>query len=185
VIPEAADAGKFGSFVVTTLLVHGPWSPLLPAAYEPVLMLFGKLYPPWLIALTGATLSCIVEWINYRVYDWFSDLKRLEQLKQKATSGRFVALFRREPFFVVWTFAWSPLPDWAVRIMAVVADYSVFRYVLAFWLGRLPKFFLLAWLGQKLPLTALQLTVIAVAFVVAGYGIAWIKARRRPYLPSP
>lgn len=177
-IQEAAEAGKFGTFVVTTLWVHGPWSPLLPAAYEPVLMLFGKLYPPWLIAVTGATLSCLVEWINYRVYDWFSDLKRLERLKEKATSGRFVRLFRKEPFLVVWIFAWSPLPDWAARIMGVVAGYPVSKYVLAFWLGRLPKFFFLAWLGQKLPLTAMQLTVIAIVTVAVGYGVAWKRGRR-------
>src|SRR5678815_2533389 len=60
----------------------------------------------------------------------------------------------------------------------VVAGYPVSKYVLAFWLGRLPKFFFLAWLGQKLPLSALQLTVIAVATVVVGYGVAWIRNRR-------
>ena len=177
-IQEAAEAGKFSAFVVTTLWVHGPWSPLLPAAYEPVLMLFGKLYPPWLIALTGATLSCIVEWINYRVYDWISDIKRLERLKEKATSGRFVKLFRKQPFLVVWIFAWSPLPDWAARIMGVVAGYSTWKYVLAFWLGRLPKFLFLAWLGKQLPLTAMQLTVIAIGAVVIGYGVGWWKGRR-------
>ena len=170
-IAGAADAGKFGTFVVTTLWVHGPWSPLLPTAYEPVLMLFGKLYPPWLIALTGATLSCLVEWFNYRVYDWASDLKRLEKYKEKASHGRWVALFRQHPFLVVWVFALSPLPDWVMRIVAVVAKYSVWRYVLAFWLGRLPKFFLLALLGKALPVSPLALTIGAVGVVVLGYAM--------------
>ena len=53
-----AELGKLGSFVLTTLWVHGPWSPLLPAAYEPVLLLFGKLYPPLLIA--ASQLRCVM-----------------------------------------------------------------------------------------------------------------------------
>jgi uncharacterized membrane protein YdjX (TVP38/TMEM64 family) len=49
--------------------------------------------------------------------------------------------------------------------------------VAAFWLGRLPKFLFLAWLGKQLPLTALQLTVLAVATVVVGYGVAWMRRK--------
>lgn len=176
-IQGAAEAGKFGSFVVATLWLHGPWSPLLPAAYEPVLILYGKLYAPWLVALVGTTLSCIVEWINYRVYDWASDVKRLEQLKQKAMSGRFVRLFRKQPFLVTWIFAWSPLPDWAVRIMAVLADYSITRYVIAFWLGRLPKFFLLATIGEFIPVSTRTLVIVLTAAVFLAWGVGWWRRR--------
>ena len=57
-MPEQfAEFGQFGAFILTTLWVHGPWSPLLPAAYEPVLMVFGKLYPPLLIAAVGVLTS--------------------------------------------------------------------------------------------------------------------------------
>jgi uncharacterized membrane protein YdjX (TVP38/TMEM64 family) len=66
----------------------------------------------------------------------------------------------------------------------VVAGYSAWKYVLAFWLGRLPKFLFLAWLGKQLPLTAMQLTVIAIGAVVIGYGVGWWKGRRNGMKPD-
>ncbi|HUC34685.1 MAG TPA: VTT domain-containing protein [Gaiellaceae bacterium] len=161
-----AELGKLGSFVLTTLWVHGPWSPLLPAAYEPVLLLFGKLYPPLLIAVVGAVLSVVMEAINYRVYDWMAGWRRLETFRQKAVQGRLVHLFERRPFLVVWLFAVSPVPDWAARVLAVLAEYPIRRYLLAFLLGRIPKFWAFAALGEALPLS--DRTVLIGAIAVTG-----------------
>ena len=161
-----AELGKLGSFVITTLWVHGPWSPLLPAAYEPVLLLFGKLYPPLLIAIVGAVLSVLMEGINYHVYDWMAGWHRLDKLRQKAVQGRLVHLFERRPFLVVWLFALSPVPDWAARVLAVLAAYPIRRYMLAFLLGRIPKFWAFAALGEALPLS--DRTVLIGAIAVTG-----------------
>ena len=40
------SAAALVGFVLVTIWVHGPISPLIPAAYEPVLLLVGRLYPP-------------------------------------------------------------------------------------------------------------------------------------------
>jgi uncharacterized membrane protein YdjX (TVP38/TMEM64 family) len=166
-VPDVfAELGKLGSFVLTTLWVHGPWSPLLPAAYEPVLLLFGKLYPPLLIAIVGAVLSVLMEGINYHVYDWMAGWRRLESLKRRAVQGRLVHLFERRPFLVVWLFALSPVPDWAARVLAVLAAYPIRRYMLAFLLGRIPKFWAFAALGDALPLS--DRTVLIGAIAVTG-----------------
>ena len=178
-MPEQfAEFGPFGAFILTTLWVHGPWSPLLPAAYEPVLMVFGKLYPPLLIAAVGATLSCGVEAINYKVYNWMAGIPQLDRLREKAVSGRLVKLFEKKPFLVVWLFAWTPAPDWAARILGVLSGFPLRKYVLAFLLGRFPKFLFLAWLGRELPISTRALILIAVATVFIGYGTAIIRARR-------
>lgn len=177
-IEPFAEAGKLGAFVLTTLWVHGPWSPLFPAAYEPVLLMFGKLYSPLLVAAVGAPVSVLVEWVNYRVYNWMSGLQRLESLKRKAVAGRLVKLFEKQPFLVVWIFAWSPAPDWAARVLAVLSGYSIRRYLLAFLLGRLPKFWVLAYVGRELPVSERTLIIAAVSVVMLSYGIAVWRARR-------
>jgi len=55
-------------FLLFTLWTNGPYSPVLPAAYEPVLMLFGRLYPPLLVAAVGTLGTALVEYLNYHVY---------------------------------------------------------------------------------------------------------------------
>lgn len=174
---QAAELGGFGTFVVTTLWVHGPWSPLLPTAYEPVLVIFGRLYPPLLIAATGAVLSTAMEFINYRLYDYVSNAKLVERLKARAVEGRFVRWFAVEPFAVTWAFALTPLPDWGIRILAILANYPAHRYLAAFVLGRFPKFLLLAWLGTQVPITTEALIVIALAVILVVYGVAFVRRK--------
>ncbi len=176
-----AELAKLGPFIITTLLVHGPWSPLFPAAFEPMLLAFGKLYPPLLIAVLGAVLSVAMEWVNYRLYDWMSELKRLEALKARAASGRLVRLFARQPFLATWLFALSPAPDWGARVLAILARYSIRRYLLAFLLGRVPKFWLLATIGEALPVEGGTLFVAAIVLTVGllSFGL-WRHANRPP-----
>jgi len=70
------------------------------------------------------------------------------------------------PFLVVWLFAVSPVPDWAARVLAVLAEYPIRRYLLAFLLGRIPKFWAFAALGEALPLS--DRTVLIGAIAVTG-----------------
>lgn len=173
-----AELAKLGPFVLTTLLVHGPWSPFFPAAFEPMLLAFGKLYPPLLIAVLGGGLSVAMEWLNYRLYNWMSEFKRLETLKARAVSGRLVQLFAKRPFLVVWLFALSPAPDWGARILGVLAGYPIRRYLLAFLLGRIPKFWLLATIGQALPVSPRVMLGAAIVITVTILAVGlWRHAR--------
>jgi len=175
-----AELAKLGPFVVTTLLVHGPWSPLFPAAYEPMLLLFGKLYPPLLIAMLGAVLSVAMEALNYRLYGWVAHLPRLDTLRQKAVSGRLVKLFERRPFLVVFLFGLLPAPDWGARILGVIAGYPADRYLLAFLLGRIPKFWVLASVGEALPLSDRTVLIGAILVTVLSFVAAVWRAPGHP-----
>jgi hypothetical protein len=71
------------------------------------------------------------------------------------------ALFARRPFLAIWICAWSPLPDWAARILAAHSRYPVHRYLAAFVVGRIPKFWFLAAVGSYWMPTGW--TVVAIA----------------------
>jgi len=51
-------------FGLLTLWCHGPLSPLLPAAYESVLLGYGRLHSPLMLALFGALASTGIEYVN-------------------------------------------------------------------------------------------------------------------------
>src|SRR2546425_12879399 len=46
----APTLGELAVLVSLTLVVNGPYSMFLPTAHEPILMVFGRLYPPLLVA---------------------------------------------------------------------------------------------------------------------------------------
>jgi hypothetical protein len=135
------------AFVVLTLVCHGPLSPFLPATFEPILLLYGQLYPPLLIALVGAAASAAAEYLNYHLYLALLGCDSFDRVMRSRTARLVGDMFSRQPFLAIWICAWSPLPDWAARILASHARYSVPRYLLAFVAGRIPKFWLLATAG--------------------------------------
>ena len=156
-----ANATTLVVFVLLSLACHGPLSPFLPATYEPILLFYGKLYPPLAVALLGAVAATAAEYLNYYLYRALLDCRSLDRLMRSQGARPVTALFARHPFLAVWVCAWSPLPDWAARILASHSRYPVHRYLAAFVAGRIPKFWLLAAVGSYWMPTGW--TVIAIA----------------------
>jgi uncharacterized membrane protein YdjX (TVP38/TMEM64 family) len=162
---------RLGVFVLLTLACHGPLSPFLPATFEPILLLYGQLYPPLLVALIGALVSVAAEYPDYYLYRALLRSDTADRLMQGAAPRAVAAVFARRPFLAIWVCAWSPLPDWAARVLAAHARYPVRRYLLAFLAGRIPKFWLLAAVGRYwLPSGPVMWAVLAgsVACTVCG-----------------
>ncbi|MFQ5688886.1 MAG: VTT domain-containing protein [Gemmatimonadota bacterium] len=164
----APRTGPLVAFVMTTIWVNGPISPIMPATYEPVLMLFGRVYPPPLIASLGALGILYVEFLTYQMYRKLLGLDQLRQARESRLTHSVVRLFRRAPFFSVWLCALTPLPFWAVQILSPLSGYPVQRHLLATLLGRFPRLWLLAALGLWWQVPA--------SYLIGGAGIASLLA---------
>ena len=172
-------AGPLVGFVFVTVLLNGPLSPLLPAAYEPVLMVAGRVYAPSLIALVGVAGILAIEYLNYYLYRLAILHPHAGTVRQSRLVARTLALFERQPFFTVWLCAWSPLPYWAVRVLAPLAGYPVNRYLLATFLGRAPRLWFFAALGTVVPVSTQLLVMATVTMVAAALGIVARRALAR------
>lgn len=139
---------------------HGPASPLLPAAFEPVLLMYGRSFPPLLLALVATAVSVVMEGINYLGYGFVLRRRGFSRVRQ--SSARLTRLFQRSPFLFCLLVAGTPLPDWSARVLGALARYSPRRYLLAFVLGRVPKFWLIATLGHELRVPRPMLIALAV-----------------------
>ncbi|HEY7683080.1 MAG TPA: VTT domain-containing protein [Gemmatimonadales bacterium] len=172
------------AFLLTTVWVHGPASPFLPCAYEPVLLGFGRLYPPVLIALLGTAGNLYVEYLDYHLFRRLGGFGPYAALQRNPLFAWGVALFRRRPFLLVWLVAWSPLPDWMIRLIAPAAGYSVPRYLLAMGLGRIPRFWFLAAVGAWWqPDSRLVLAIIGGSIAATLSPVGWRRLRR--HRPRP
>jgi len=159
------------TFGLLTLWCHGPLSPLLPAAYEPVLLGYGRVYPPVLLAVLGAFVSTTVEFANYHLYQKLLRVESVDRLLRRQETGRLTAPFYRRPFLTVWLCVLTPLPDWATRVLASYSGYSIRRYLSAVFLARVPRFWLLAALGFQLELGAgVLLWIVAGSVAVTLFG---------------
>lgn len=170
-------AGELVVFLLATIWCHGPLSPLLPATFEPVLMHFGRLYPPIVIAVLGTVANVYVEFFNYRLYGGVMRLEALERMNTAVGRGRLMRWFAWSPFFAIWFGTVTPIPDWLGRIVASVAAYPQGRYLLAFGLGRFPRFLFFASLGVWLSLNGRLILAVTVATIVVTGVVAVVKWR--------
>lgn len=169
-------AGLVGFFCLT-LFLSGPTTVVVPAAFEPLLMVTGRVYPPLLVALVAVAGNLYMDYINYHLFGAAIRHPRLEKAKDSRLVQRMLALFQRVPFFAVWLCAWSPIPYWIVSTLAPLSRYPMRRYLFATFLGRFPRVWFFASLGLLVPLSS-QLLVTYVGCAVA-VGIAVVVWKRR------
>lgn len=143
-----------------SLLVNGPYSPLLPVAHEPILMVFGRLYHPLIVAAVATTASVMAEYVNYRLYAAALSLRALDRLREGPTGRRVSAWFAMQPFWTVAICALTPIPFWIGRTLAALTGYSPRRFLVAVAVGRLPRQWFYAAFGLVLPLSNLAILVI-------------------------
>ncbi|HUL49242.1 MAG TPA: VTT domain-containing protein [Gemmatimonadales bacterium] len=158
---------KLAAFFLIALLVHGPLSPLLPAAIETALLYYTRLYPAWMLAVVGTAAATLAEVANYRLIHMVAGLPRLAALRQTTLVRWSLAAFQRSPFWTTVLVIFSPIPDTAVRILASLGKYPLPRFLLAVALGRFPRLLLIASVGRMVPVPVWVLVagaVIAIAF---------------------
>mgnify|MGYP001576763256 CR=1 FL=1 len=178
-VPQAAPLIPL---VLTTLWMRGPLSAFIPAGLEPVLMLYGRLYPAWLVTLVAAAASAYAEILSLHLVRGVMDLRALGRVRLGVNGSRLMRLFQRRPALAVAVAAVSPIPDWITRTLAAVSRYPAARYVAADTLGRLPKLFIPAALGAVLNVPAGWLLGLSAGSVVFGAGAGtwkWWHSKRR------
>jgi uncharacterized membrane protein YdjX (TVP38/TMEM64 family) len=172
------DVAALTGFLCVTLFVSGPISMVLPAAFEPILMVTGRLYPPLLVTLLAVAGNLYMDYVNYHVYGAVMQHPRLERARKSWMVQKTLGLFGRSPFFAVWLCAWSPIPYWIVSVLAPLSRYSMHRYLFATFLGRAPRVWFFATLGLVIPVSTQVLATSAIAAVVTGVVVALRKGPR-------
>ena len=133
--------------------------------HEPILLYFGKFYSPLTVALVASAGTVLTEILNYSVFKFIMDLKIFQRIQQKKSVNKIVNLFNKSPFLALWIAGFTPVPFYPFRFLVVLARYPLARYILAVFISRTPRFYLLAWAGHviKIPdylLIALFATLI-------------------------
>lgn len=157
-------------FAVAAIPANSPLSPITPVAFEPLIMEAAKHSAAIEVTLVGLGAYMYMEYLNFHLYKWVLERRRLQRFKEHKWVKRALRGFSRAPAVVILVFAFTPLPFWTVRILAIYRKYSVARFMAATAVGRLPRIFIYAWLGERLMVPSVLLVAAAVgatAVVVA------------------
>jgi len=142
---------------------------------EPAVIYAGTLYNPGLVVGLFSLATVTASLIDYFTVKKVLGIRRLEPLKRTSFYQAAVRCFYWQPWWTIVVFAFTPLPFFPVRILALSSNYPLLPYVSANVIGRAPRYYLLAvassWL--TIPLMYVLLMGFIVALIPTLFGMVW------------
>lgn len=133
------------------------------------------------VALLSATATMMANLNEYHVFGYFFRDKLGRRLRGTRMYQWAVRWFDVAPFQTLTFVAFVPIPVDVVRWLAILRRYPRPRFAAAYWLGRLPRYALLAGISAVLRLGAWEIIFIQVGLaVLLGARVAWTALRRGP-----
>lgn len=130
---------------------------LLP--HEPILIYFGKLYPALTVAVISVISTVMAEAINYSVFGYVCSTDTFQQMLQRGTVSKIIALFHRAPFTAIWIAGFTPVPFYPIRFLVVMGKYPAGKYLAGVFLSRAPRFYILAKIGELFRISGMTIFI--------------------------
>jgi membrane protein YqaA with SNARE-associated domain len=155
-----------------------PTNSILPFPHEPGVLYVAQFYDPLEIAIAATVGSIVVSFADYAMVEYAMKRPRMSAAASHGLFGWAVKSMKRWPFAIIVLFSFLPLPIAVVRVLAPASGYPLPRYILAQIVGRMPRFYALAWLGKtvRLPIWGLAAMFIAMAVLF------WWNSRKPPIM---
>ncbi|MFQ6082965.1 MAG: VTT domain-containing protein [Candidatus Aminicenantia bacterium] len=117
--------------------------------HEPVLLYYGKIYHPLFVAVSGGIAATLAGFIDYETINSVVKLKSIKKLYYETKLyQKAVKFFSRAPFLMIVTAALTPVPFYPFKFLSTASDYPENKYLLALFIGRTPRYFILAYTGK-------------------------------------
>ena len=150
----------------------------------PLLLQYGKLHEPWVVALAGGASSAagsvvqlvLLRWALNADWPW---LRRIVPTREKVRE--VLAKYPSASFIAILVARATPLPDAPLKIVAAAVRYPLYLYGLAIALGAMPYYYLLSLVGRKVKIPT-RIIVIATLLILVAIVIdrLWRARRSRP-----
>jgi uncharacterized membrane protein YdjX (TVP38/TMEM64 family) len=151
------------------------------AAFSTVLVLtYGRLHEPWALALAGGTASALGAALQLWILRWALNSKQPWMHRFAPSREKVEAALSRYPsasFMLIAIARATTLPDAPLKLVAATIAYPIRLYFLASWIGIVPYFFVLAFLGHKFRIPVWVLLALA-AVVIAGIALDFVRRRK-------
>ncbi len=160
---------------VVAIPANSPLSPILPTAFEPLMMEAAKYSGPLPVTFTALGAYLYMEYLNWHVYAWMLNWEKFLGVRNHRWVKWGVEHFSRAPAATILFFAVTPLPFWIVRCLGILHHYPIRRFMGLTAIGRFPRLFLYAWLGATVNVPTVIL--FSVAFGTGAVIVAWRLSR--------
>lgn len=137
-------------------------------------------FNPWAVAFLGALATCVAYLNDYYIFNWLHKFSRVRKIRGTKLYKSTVKWFGKAPFITLTVASFLPIPVDLIRLLSISSQYKRRFYVLACFLGRFPRYAILAIVGHELKLSNKWLLIIlAVTVMIPAVktGIEKLKSR--------
>ena len=156
-------------------------------ATTPLLLEYGKHHAPWQVAVFGGLASSAGSVVQLLVLRWLLGASQPWMRRFAPSREKLDAALAKYPSTLFLALFWArltPLPDAPLKLVAAAIRYPWYRYGLAVYLGAIPYYYALAFVGKAVKIPGWVL-VLAVVVLALGVGLDQIRRRRASRTPSP
>lgn len=122
-----------------------------PIPTLPPIAFTAKLFHPIAVAAVGAAGTCIANLNDYAILGWLFRHHRVKKVRDIRTYKRLLTFFDRYAFLTLSVAAFLPIPIDVIRMLAISRAYTYWKYIMATFVGRFPRYLILAYVGKDLP----------------------------------
>lgn len=139
----------------------------IPFPHEPAVLYYGATYAPLTVALICGAATCISALIDYSVLGTaFTHRKAMEFKGESRLYKIAERYFNQTPFWTMVLAGFSPVPFYPFRVMGIASGYTRWKYVLSTFIGRTPRYYILAWVGNEYSIPVLYVVLLFVIMVL-------------------
>ena len=151
-----------------------------PIPTLPPIAFAAKVFHPILVAAVGAAGTCIANLNDYAILGWLFRHKRVQKVRDVQMYRKLLGFFDKHGFLTLSVAAFLPIPIDVIRLLAISRAYTYWKYILATFTGRFPRYLILAYVGKELPAKWILIIFLLSAIpAVAKFVSDIIKKKRR------
>ena len=169
VLPISIAAVALGAYVpelrqlVLLFFYSMPANSFVPVPHELGMIYFGQYYSPVIVALVAAAGTVMVCFVDYQAMNFAFGLKHLRKVKESDLYRGAIQYFLKAPFVSLVVAAAMPfIPFYLFRVLSPTAGYPLRRYMMAIFIGRLPRYYVFALMGATLELPSLAIALVLI-----------------------
>lgn len=137
--------------------------------YDPAVIFFARFHDPLIISLVGVAGILASETINYTCFEYIVDRKFFDKVLKNKWIEKLIRLFNKAPFWTILIVAFTPVPIYPFRFLVVMARFPLLMYLLALFVGRLPRLYLIALFGHRVNLPGYAYLIIFIVLSILMY----------------
>ncbi len=136
---------------------------LIPLPTPPYVIALGKAFDPSIVALAGAVGNSIAAFAEYHFLLWFfSKIELQQRVETNRIFRRFSSYFHRAAFVCLVFTGFAPIPFEPFRFAAILTQYNLSLYLLAVLLGRFPRYYFMALIGDQFQIPMRYLIILLI-----------------------